>query len=60
MIDLESPHGIVAGHGGGGPGYSVAAFYFPNLVGSRIAIAAIANQDRHDYGLVLVHNWLRF
>lgn len=55
FTDLESPHGIVAGHTGEGPGYSVAAFHFPNLVGSRITIAAIANQDRHDYGLVLVY-----
>ncbi|GAB4217663.1 MAG: serine hydrolase domain-containing protein [Synechococcales cyanobacterium] len=55
MIDLESPHGLVAGHGGGGPGYSVAAFHFPNVVESQITISAIANQDRQDYGLVLVH-----
>ncbi|MBD1847562.1 beta-lactamase family protein [Cyanobacteria bacterium FACHB-63] len=55
FIDLESPYGLVAGHTGEGPGYSVAAFHFPNLVGSRITIAAIVNQDRQDYGLVLVH-----
>jgi D-alanyl-D-alanine carboxypeptidase len=55
FIDLESPHGLVAGHTGEGPGYSVAAFHFPNLGGSRMTIAAITNQDRHDYGLVLVY-----
>ncbi|WNZ25432.1 beta-lactamase family protein [Leptolyngbya sp. NK1-12] len=55
FIDLESPHGLVAGHTGEGPGYSVAAFHFPNLGGSQMTIAAITNQDRHDYGLVLVY-----
>jgi D-alanyl-D-alanine carboxypeptidase len=55
FIDLESPYGTVAGHSGEGPGYSVAAFHFPHLVGSRITIAAITNQDRHDYALVLVY-----
>ena len=59
FIDLESPHGIVTGHTGEGPGYSVAAFHFPNLVGSRITIAAIANQDRHDYGLMLVYRLVK-
>jgi D-alanyl-D-alanine carboxypeptidase len=55
FIDLESHHGMVAGHTGEGLGYSVAAFHFSDLAGSRITIAAIANQDRHDYGLVLVY-----
>lgn len=59
FIDLESPHGIVAGHTGEGPGYSVAAFHFPNLVGSRITIAAIANQDQHNYGLGLVYKLVK-
>ncbi|WP_315791204.1 serine hydrolase domain-containing protein [Fischerella sp. JS2] len=54
MIDLASPYGRVAGHGGGGPGYSVAALHFPNLAGSRITIAASTNQDQNDYSFVLV------
>jgi D-alanyl-D-alanine carboxypeptidase len=55
FIDLESPYGIAVGHTGEGLGYSVAAFHFPNLVGSQLTIAALANQDRPDYGLVLVY-----
>lgn len=55
FIDLESPHGRISGHTGEGPGYSVAAFHFPNLVGSRITIAAITNQDKPDHGLMMVY-----
>lgn len=55
FMDLESPHGRISGHTGEGPGYSVAAFHFPNLVGSRITIAAITNQDKPDHGLMMVY-----
>ena len=55
FIDIESPYGRVAGHTGEGPGYSVAAFHFPRLAGSRTTIAVLVNRDKHDYGLALVY-----
>jgi D-alanyl-D-alanine carboxypeptidase len=51
MLDPGSPHGIVAGHGGGGPGYSVGALHFPNVGGRRVTTVALANSDRGDVGL---------
>ena len=48
MLDPASPHGAVAGHGGGGPGYSAAAFHFPHLAGRPVTIAALLNRDRDD------------
>lgn len=59
FIDLESPYGRVGGHTGEGPGYSIAAFHFPNLVGSRITIAAIVNQDKPDHGLMMVYRLVK-
>lgn len=55
FVDTESPHGKVKRHTGEGSGYSVAAFHFPRLAGSSTTIAALANRDKHDYGLVLVY-----
>ena len=55
FVDTESLYGKVKGHTGEGPGYSVAAFYFPRLAGSSTAIAALVNRDKHDYGLALVY-----
>jgi D-alanyl-D-alanine carboxypeptidase len=54
MLDPASPHGRVAGHAGGGPGYSVAAFHFPHLAGRPVTIAALLNRDRDDAALRLV------
>jgi D-alanyl-D-alanine carboxypeptidase len=48
MVDLASPHGRVAGHAGGGPGYSTAAFHFPNLRGHRVTAVVLVNRDRPD------------
>ncbi|MBW4518308.1 MAG: beta-lactamase family protein [Scytolyngbya sp. HA4215-MV1] len=55
FVDTESPHGKVKGHTGEGPGYSVAAFHFPKLASSSTTIAALVNQDKHDYGAALVY-----
>ena len=55
FVDLESPYGRIGGHTGEGPGYSVAAFHFPNLCRSRITISAVSNQDRVDQGLMMVY-----
>ncbi len=54
LLGLDSPYGIVGGHSGEGPGYSVAAFHFPRLVGNRVTLVALANRDQHDFGLQLV------
>ncbi len=53
MIDLNSPFGLVAGHGGGGPGYSTAAFHFPDVAGHRLTSVSLANRDQPDLGLDL-------
>lgn len=55
FLDTESPYGKISGHTGEGPGYSVAAFHFPKLAGSRTTIAALVNRDKHDYGLTLLY-----
>jgi D-alanyl-D-alanine carboxypeptidase len=44
MIDTGSPYGRVAGHAGGGPGYSTAAFHFPDVAGQRVTAVALANR----------------
>ena len=51
MLDPGSPYGVVAGHGGGGPGYSAGALHFPNVGGRRVTTVALANSDRGDAGL---------
>ena len=53
MIDLGSPYGQVAGHAGGGPGYSTAAFHFPDVAGRRLTSVALANRDHPDLGLAI-------
>jgi D-alanyl-D-alanine carboxypeptidase len=50
MIDTESPHGYAAGHGGGGPGYSIGAFSFENAGGARATTVALVNCDEGDVG----------
>lgn len=55
FIDTGSPYGKVVGHTGEGPGYSVAAFHFPELAGARTTIVALTNRDRGDLGLTLVY-----
>lgn len=53
MIDAASPFGVVAGHGGGGPGYSAGAIHLSNVNGQRVTSVALANSDRGDLGLRL-------
>ncbi|HET7037362.1 MAG TPA: serine hydrolase domain-containing protein [Thermomicrobiaceae bacterium] len=56
MLDPGSPHGLVAGHGGGGPGYSAGLLHVPNIDGRRVTAAALVNRDVDDLGLRLA--WL--
>ena len=58
FVDVASPYGIVGGHTGEGPGYSAAAFNFSSVGESRVTVVALANRDRHDFGLQLVFNML--
>ena len=51
MIDPRSPYGLVAGHGGGGPGYSAAVLHLPCVGGRRLVSVVLANRDRDDLGL---------
>lgn len=51
MIDPQSRYGQIAGHGGGGPGYSTAALHFPNVAGHRVTSVALANREQHDLGM---------
>ncbi|GAP96291.1 serine hydrolase domain-containing protein [Leptolyngbya sp. NIES-2104] len=52
FLDVE-PN--ISGHTGEGPGYSVAAFHFPDLVGHQTTIVAMANRDKSDFGLIMVY-----
>ncbi|GAC1355528.1 MAG: serine hydrolase domain-containing protein [Herpetosiphon sp.] len=51
MLDLRSRHGVIAGHGGGGPGYSAAALHVPDVHGRRITSIVLANRDQSDLSL---------
>lgn len=53
MIDPESAYGVVAGHGGGGPGYSTGALVFPDVAGRQVISVALANRDQPDLGLTI-------
>lgn len=51
MIDSASPHGVAAGHGGGGPGYAAGALHFTDVDGRPAVSVALANRDHPDLGL---------
>ncbi|PSN13600.1 serine hydrolase [filamentous cyanobacterium CCT1] len=51
FMDTDSPYGQVAGHSGGGPGYSIAAFHFSALAGCPTTIAAATNQEGDNVGV---------
>jgi D-alanyl-D-alanine carboxypeptidase len=53
MVDPDSRFGVVAGHGGDGPGYSAGAFHFPNVHGRRVTSVALVNSDAGGLGLDL-------
>ena len=41
----------MAGHGGGGPGYSAGAIHVSTAHGHRITSVVLANRDQDDLGL---------
>lgn len=55
FMDTASPYGRVAGHNGGGPGYSIAAFHFSALAGRPTTIAAATNREGDNVGLDVVY-----
>ncbi len=55
FMDTDSPYGRVAGHNGGGPGYSIAAFHFSALAGRPTTIAAATNRDGDNVGLEVAY-----
>ncbi len=48
MMDPANRFGVVAGHTGGGPGYSTAAYGFPDVKGRRVTSVALVNRDGAD------------
>ena len=58
MIDALSPYGLVAGHGGGGPGYSIGAFHFADVNGRSVTSVVLANRDQDDIGLQIAFSSL--
>ncbi|OKH49875.1 hypothetical protein NIES30_03945 [Phormidium tenue NIES-30] len=55
FVDTASPYGRVAGHNGGGPGYSIAAFHFSALAGRPTTIAAATNREGDNVGLEVAY-----
>jgi len=54
MMDPGNRFGLVAGHTGGGPGYTTAAYRFPNVQGRRVTSVALVNRDGADTATDLV------
>lgn len=48
MVDPANRFGRVAGHTGGGPGYSTAAYHFSDVAGHRVSSVALVNRDGSD------------
>jgi D-alanyl-D-alanine carboxypeptidase len=51
MMDGQSHYGVSAGHGGGGPGYSVGALHCTDAGGHGVTAVALVNQDASDLGM---------
>jgi hypothetical protein len=49
----------MAGHGGGGPGYSACVLHLPDWNGHFVTCAALVNNDRGDWGLKLAFTVLK-
>lgn len=48
MVGPGHRFGTVAGHAGGGPGYSTATFHFPDVHGHQVTAVALVNRDGDD------------
>ncbi len=58
MLDPRAPWGVLLGHGGGGPGYSLGTLQASDVGGRRVTSTVFANSDRGDLGLPLAHQLL--
>ena len=58
MLDPESPYGLIAGHGGGGPGYSAAALHVADVADRPLIITVLANRDHPDIAFEIAFNLL--
>ena len=52
MGDPDSPRGLAYGHGGGGPGWNLAAATIPDLRGHHVSIAVLCNHDEPDADVI--------
>jgi hypothetical protein len=52
MVDGRSRYGLMAGHGGGGPGYAAGALHLPDVHGHQLTTVVLANGD-DELGLAL-------
>ena len=59
MMDPANRFGVVAGHTGGGPGYSTAAYRFPDVHGHRITSVTLVNQDGSDIATDIVFSMVQ-
>jgi D-alanyl-D-alanine carboxypeptidase len=55
IIGGDPRFGIIAGHGGEGPGYSTAALHFSSVGGHQMTTVALANADGFDLGLKIAY-----
>ncbi len=53
MLDPGAQFGTIAGHAGGGPGYSTAALHLPDTFGHTLTTVALVNRDYDETGLEL-------
>ncbi|MFW6075280.1 MAG: serine hydrolase domain-containing protein [Chloroflexota bacterium] len=51
MLDPASQFGLIAGHAGAGPGYSTAAFHFPDVDGSPRTVTVLTSTDTTNVAL---------
>lgn len=51
MIDPQSRYGLLAGHGGGGPGYTAGVIHLPDVRGHRVTSVVLTNRDQDDLSL---------
>jgi D-alanyl-D-alanine carboxypeptidase len=59
MLDPRAPGGLLAGHGGGGPGYATGALSATDAAGRRVTSVALVNHDRGETGLRIAHALVR-
>lgn len=59
MLDIRNAFGLVAGYSGGGPGYSVAGYHFPQVAGHRVSAVALVNRDQSNLATDIVFSMVK-